>query len=302
MVEIFFLGFRAKVFAAEETFRVVTYNVENYVVDPDSARPMKTQAAKSKVWESILVAKPDVLALEEIGSSNALIEIQGALEERGLSLPYSELIQGFDTNIHVAVLSRFVLDARNPHTNDSYLLNGQQFYVSRGFAEVEVEVNTHYSFTLLAAHLKSKRKVGYADESDMRLEEVRLLRKHVDECFDKDKNVNLLVLGDMNDLRDSKTVRCLIGRGNRALTDTRPGEQDVGNVPAEKNPSARKRPVCWTEYFEKEDLYSRLDYILVSRGMAREWIESQSSIPVVHGWGEGSDHRPVVATFHAEDR
>ena len=132
MVEIFFLGFRAKVFAAEETFRVVTYNVENYVVDPDSARPMKTQAAKSKVWESILVAKPDVLALEEIGSSNALIEIQGALEERGLSLPYSELIQGFDTNIHVAVLSRFVLDARNPHTNDSYLLNGQQVYVSRG--------------------------------------------------------------------------------------------------------------------------------------------------------------------------
>ncbi len=284
-----------------ETFRIVTYNIENYVIDAGSARPIKEQASREAVWEGILAAKPDVLALEEVGSSNALVEIQNALGQHSLDLPYSELINGYDTNIHVAILSRFPLDERHPHTNDAYLLNGQRLLVSRGFAQVDVTVNSNYSFTMIVAHLKSKRPVLVASEADMRLEEARLLRQKIDACFAEDKNVNLVVLGDLNDLKDSKPIRAVIGRGNAALTDTRPAERHADAAPA-TNHRAAMRSESWTQFYEKEDLYSRVDYILLSRGMAHEWLPEETYIPVLADWGVASDHRPLVASFTAEDR
>ena len=51
-----------------------------------------------------------------------------------------------------------------------------------------------------------------------------------------------------------------------------------------------------------EDVYSRIDYILLSPGMARELDRTNSWIPVVANWGHGSDHRPVVTTFVARDK
>ena len=125
--------------AHAETFRVAAYNVENYLDQPtESRRHAKSEAAKAKVRESIEAMKPDVLALEEMGTTNALLELRASLKAEGLDFPYWEQVQGFDTNIHVAVLSRFPIIARHPHTNDDFLLDGRRFQVSRGFAEVEL--------------------------------------------------------------------------------------------------------------------------------------------------------------------
>src|SRR3982750_4790637 len=64
-----------------ETFRVATYNVENYLDQPTESRPhAKSAAAKSKIRESIRALKPDVLALEEMGSTNALLELRAGLK------------------------------------------------------------------------------------------------------------------------------------------------------------------------------------------------------------------------------
>jgi endonuclease/exonuclease/phosphatase family metal-dependent hydrolase len=51
-----------------------------------------------------------------------------------------------------------------------------------------------------------------------------------------------------------------------------------------------------------EDVYSRIDYIMLSSGMARELDRANSSIPVVPNWGHGSYHRPVVISVHTKDR
>ena len=51
-----------------------------------------------------------------------------------------------------------------------------------------------------------------------------------------------------------------------------------------------------------EDTYSRIDYILLSPGMAREWVKDETYVLALPNWGVGSDHRPLVATFVAEDR
>jgi endonuclease/exonuclease/phosphatase family metal-dependent hydrolase len=287
--------------ASAETFRVATYNLEGYLDQPTETRAAKLPAAKAKVRESILALKPDVLAIQEVGSTNALLELRDSLKAEGLGLPYWEHVSGFDTNIHIAILSRFPIVARHPHKDDSFLLSGRRFRVSRGLGEVDIQVNTNYSFTLIAAHLKSKRAVAQADEAEMRLEEAKLLREKVDAVLATNPNANLVVLGDFNDTKDSASTKAVIGRGKHKLVDTRPGERKGDNAPSQ-NPAWEPRNVTWTHYYGKEDSYTRIDYILLSPGMAREWVTNDTYALTMPNWGVGSDHRPIVATFEAEDK
>jgi len=230
-----------------------------------------------------------------MGSPTALQQLQADLQKAGLEYPFSDHLTGFDTNIHLALLSRFPIISRNPHTNDSFLLYGRRYRVSRGFAEVEIEVTPSYRFTLINAHLKSQRSVHYADQAELREEEARLLRRIVSRRLAAKPQANLLVLGDLNDTQDSPPLRLLLGRGKSALVDVRPAELN-GDDPA----SAKQRTVTWTHFYAKEDSYSRIDYVLVSRGMARELKESH--LVTIPNWGVASDHRPLTATFHAQDR
>jgi endonuclease/exonuclease/phosphatase family metal-dependent hydrolase len=284
-------------FTSAETFRVATYNLESYLDQPTQTRPAKLAAAKAKVRESILALKPDVLAVQEMGRTNALLELRDSLKADGLDLPFWEHVSGFDTNIHVAILSKFPITARRPHTDESFLLGGRRFRVSRGFGEVDIQAATNYSFTLIAAHLKSKRAVAQADEAEMRLEEAKLLRATVDARLAADPNANIVVLGDFNDTKDSASTKAVIGRGKLKLVDTRPAERNGDNAPGRE-----PRNVAWTHYYAREDSYSRIDYILLSSGMAREWIARDTYVLTLPNWGVGSDHRPIVATFEAEDK
>src|SRR5215470_1240960 len=283
-----------------QTFRIATYNLDNYLDAPAGTRHAKSEESKAKVQESILAIKPDVLAVEEMGTLSALQELRGSLKTKGLDFPNWEYVCGFDTNIHVAVLSKFPFTSVRPQTNDYFLLNGKRFRVSRGFAMVSVQVNTNYSFTLIAAHLKSKRAIAAADEAELRVEEAKVLREKIDEAFAANPNVNLVVLGDLNDYKNSDSVRAVIGRGKHKLVDTRPAERN-GDDPATP-PRIDPPTVTWTHYYATEDVYSRLDYILLSPGMAREWITNETYVLALPNWGKASDHRPIAATFEAEEK
>ena len=285
---------------AAETFRVATYNVQNYIEERSGTRPAKSEAAKAKVRESIRATKADVIALQEMGGTNALLELRASLKRDGCDFPFWEHISAWDTNIHVAVLSKFPILARRPHTNDSFVLLAKQYHVRRGFAEVDIQVTTNYSFTLITAHLKSRLPVYEANEAELRTEEAKILREKIDTCFATNVNVNLVVLGDFNDTPDTRSTRAVIGR-KHALIDTRPAERNGDDQPNE-NPRYPPPKITWTHYYGKEDRYSRIDYILLSRGLAHEWRTNETFIPTVPNWGVGSDHRPIVATFWAQDR
>jgi exonuclease III len=55
-------------------------------------------------------------------------------------------------------------------------------------------------------------------------------------------------------------------------------------------------------FYGVEDTYSRIDYILLSPGMAREWVKKETYVLALPNWGVGSDHRPIVAAFEAENK
>jgi endonuclease/exonuclease/phosphatase family metal-dependent hydrolase len=284
-----------------DSFRVATYNVQNYLDAASGTRPAKSDVAKAKVRESIIATKADVIALQEMGGTNALLELRASLKREGADYPHWEHVRAADTNIHVAVLSKFPITARRPHTNDSFLLFNRRHFVKRGFAEVDVKVNDRYQFTLLTAHLKSKLTAFEADEQELRDEEAAILRQKVEAILTARPDANLIVAGDLNDVRDSKPVRTLLAAGRKhALFDTRPAEPNGDDQP-NNNPRYPAPQVTWTHFYGKEDTYRRIDYLLLSKGMTRDWISGGTRIIQVPNWGVGSDHRPIVAEFTTED-
>ncbi len=283
--------------AGAETIRVAAYNVENYLDAPTESRArVKSDGAKKKIRESIRAINPDVLALEEMGTTNALLELRASLKDEGCDFPFWEHVSGFDTNIHVAVLSKLPIVARHPHTEENFLLDGKRFRVSRGFAEVEIQATTNFNFTLIAAHLKSRRPVPQADEGELRLQEAKVLRGIIDKKLAKDANARLVVLGDFNDLKNSEPVKALIGRGKTKLTDTRPAERNGDNAPNE-NSRYEPRNITWTHYYGVEDSYSRIDYILLSHALTAHWLKAETYVLAIPNWSVGSDHRPITAAF-----
>jgi endonuclease/exonuclease/phosphatase family metal-dependent hydrolase len=296
-----FLGIALIEPRASDEFTVGTFNMENYLETSSGTRPGKSIAARAKVRETIRAMEADVLGLQEIGGTNALEELRSSLKSEGVDYRYWELVSGFDTNIQVAVLSKFPITARRPHSGEDFLMNGRRFRMTRGIADLDIEINAHYSFTLLVAHLKSRRPVAEADESELREQEAIILREKIDEHLRVDPDINLIVLGDLNDTKDARSTRAVIGKGRSSLVDTRPAEK---NGDAFQKPTSRLTPrtITWTHFYGKEDTYSRFDYILASQGMVREWQPKGTFIVTLANWGLASDHRALVASFVAEDR
>ena len=291
----------AQATSAGDTFTVGTYNLENYLIAPRETRAAKPVEARARIRETIKALNADVLALQEVGGKAALAELRGDLEKEGLNYPQWEIVEGPDPFLNIAILSRYPIAARRPHPDESFLLNGRRFKVSRGFAEVDIHVNARYTFTLMTTHLKSRRPVPQADEADLREQEALRLREIIDARLAANPEINLVVCGDLNDVKSSPSTRVVIGQGKTALVDLRPTEQD-GDT---ENPPGGKgslRRVTWTYFYAKEDTYSRIDFILTSRSMVREWNRRETQVLALPYWGEASDHRPVIASFFAGNR
>jgi endonuclease/exonuclease/phosphatase family metal-dependent hydrolase len=143
--------------------------------------------------------------------------------------------------------------------------------------------------------------IPQADEAELRLEEAKVLRQKIDLSLAADPAVNLIVVGDFNDTKDSASTKVILGKGKARLLDTRPAER---NGDSELSPDLERsgHKVTWTHFYAKDDVYSRIDFILLSPGMANEWVSQETYALSLPGWGVASDHRPILATFVAEDR
>ncbi len=273
--------------------RFVGYNVENWLIlesryDFDtrvtSKNAPKPDKEKTAVVEILHNARPDVLGVCEIGSKEDLLDIQTRLKTAGLDLPHSHFSSGVDSSRHLGLLSRFPIIATAQPKDSQYQLNGKEYGIQRGILDATVQSPDQRTWRFLGVHLKSKRDVEDGDQSQMRINEAQLVRKHIDEILKADPQARLISYGDFNDTRASAPIRIIQGPNNSPKAMTPIGLHD-------------SRREYWTHFWAKEDSYSRFDYIFFSQALKNEVSFKECGILDPANWNEASDHRAVLGVF-----
>ena len=276
-------------FPAPGEFSVMSFNLRQYrLLDrdegPDPLAPRPRPEADA-LFDVIRMASPDVLAVQEMGPPDAWSDFKERLRAAGLQYRYEEYLRVDPNDSNLALLSKYPVVGRYPQTNDIYTIGPAQFPVRRGFLDVEIEVNPDYRFRLVAAHLKSKVFHAYG-QAEMRRNEARLLGNHARAILDQNPDANLLVLGDFNDIPDSRVLREIRTYQDKPLLlDLRPAD-----------PSGD----AWT-WRAPNDVHERVDYLLASPAMARELVLDKTTVSRAPLLLRATDHRPIYAVFAARD-
>lgn len=272
------------------TFSVMTYNLGRYNLDDRDSdgqfNDPKPEKERRAVWEVIASERPDILAVQEIGNPTIFEEFRFGLKSLGLDYPYAVHMQRGQSELGMAVLSRYPIENVWRHLDDRYSMGEAQLPVLRGFLECEIAITPQYRLRLITAHLKSKvfHQLG---QTEMRRNEARLLNKIVRTRLRENPEINLLVVGDMNDVYNSAAIREITGDRQPVLHDLRP-QDALGDV--------------WTRYEAGDDSYVRIDYLFASDGLRPEYIADASRAVRHPSMGIASDHRPLVGVFLAEER
>jgi endonuclease/exonuclease/phosphatase family metal-dependent hydrolase len=266
------------------------YNLEDYFQASDfpggREKVSKSPEAIAAEIHVIQDIHPDILGVCEMGPPAEFTSFQAELKNAGFDFPYTEYVQGPDPERHVALLSRFPIVSHQSVQDVPYELDGREEKVSRGFLDVTIAVGgTQLRF--IGVHLKSKLKDTSEDEAELRRNEAHLLRQHIDTVLAADPATKLVVYGDFNDTKGQPCIKEILGPRNSpgALRDLWLRDTDGDH---------------WTEYWSYEDVYSRIDYIMVSHNLLPAVDYPKSSINRSPEWNKASDHRAVVATLRLE--
>jgi len=273
--------------------RFVGYNLANWLVlderyDEETKKKgkdvPKPEAEKKAVVAVVAAAKPDVFGVCEIGTRDDLIDVQTRLKAAGLDLPHLHYTGGVDPTRHLGLLSRFPIVGTAKPVDTTYQIGGKDYGIQRGILDASIKTPDGRSWRFVGVHLKSKREVEEGDQNEMRTREAELLRRHLDEIFKADPDVRLIQYGDFNDTRMTNPLKVV---------------QGPYNSPRALMPIALKdsRGEFWTHYWGREDVYSRIDYIMVSEAMRKDVINDQCRILESKDWKTASDHRPLLGVF-----
>ncbi len=270
-------------------FSVMTFNVGRYGYHDRTGDgqkgDLKPDAERNAVITIIRDASPDVLAIQEIGGPVVFEGFKRALASEGISYAFEAYLQREQSEMNLAVLSRYPIIATHQHVDDMFSVGDEQIPVKRGFLEVDIAVHPGYQFRMLVAQLKSK-EYHPLGQTEMRRSEARLLNNHVRRALSRNPRMNLLVVGDMNDHVRSAPLRTLMGNQQEFLNDLRPTDA-YGEI--------------WTAFEEVTETYHRYDYILVSPYMLPEYVAEKSNV-IRHPLNKASSaRRPLFAVFQARD-
>lgn len=269
--------------------RFIAYNVKNWLtmdryVDRKSLKgASKPDNEKQAVVELLARHAPDVIGLCEIGTAADLAELQEMLKAAGLTLPHSHYTSGSDPTRRLGLLSRFPITSTAKPAESQFQLAGQTYAINRGILDATVKARDK-SYRFLGVHLKSKREIKQADQEAIRFNEARLLRKHVDSIFAADPEARLVVYGDVNDTRPTRTMKMITGQYNDPTYLTA--------IPAKDS-----QQTAWTYHWALHDIYSRIDFVTVSRALRAEVDFPAAKILDEPGWDVASDHRAILAIF-----
>lgn len=274
---------------------VASYNVENYLrmerrVDgktiPDAPKPESEIAAVIDVIKEI---NPDILGIVEMGDETDLADFQARLKTAGLDYPHKEWVKGTDAARHLALLSRFPIVARNSRDDVPFEMNGRQMRIGRGILDVTVQLSDSFNLRLVGAHLKSRREVPEFDQEAMRAKEAWFFRKHLDDILRANPKEKLMLFGDLNDTKNEYPVKELIGSAKDPFR-----MKDLF--------LADRYGYRWTHFWSAADIYSRIDYLLISDGLWPAVNRDKSGISSSKIWFKASDHRAIFSTITVPEK
>lgn len=274
-----------------EAIRIASYNLGNYLstdrlVDgvwrQDYPKPEREKNALRAI---ILQAKPQILLVQEVGSSSHLRELQSDLRLQGLDYPHRYHLMAVDQTRQIAALSQIKAQAVLKHTDLGFTYQGERRTLLRGMLELVFELENGAQFSVFNLHLKSRWTVDKTDPeaSKFRTAEAQAARNRILE-----RTVGLgrmaYVLGaDFNDHPGSAPFRRFLQKGPRR----------IGQLITARD----QRHERWTYFYGKEVTYQMVDALIVSPNLLSQ---------VAGGFGHivdhphallASDHRLVYADF-----
>ncbi|MDW3193784.1 MAG: endonuclease/exonuclease/phosphatase family protein [Cytophagales bacterium] len=282
-------------FPEEETFKVLSWNVEHFV-DPyddpyirnrreDNPDPDMPQRAQLLV-EAIKMADADVVILQEFESEKYLMSLaRDSFPELGYQFFADAASPGWYMN--VVLMSRFPLGVLQAYGDIYTPVTG--YVDDEGNKQTQVNLNTRmwtmqifadpsYDFWLTGVHLKAGR--GPRNEA-MRAGQIHLLNQQFDQLVQQNPEANLMMAGDFNAYPNSNELKLLT---DNHLID----------------------PMDSTVWTHPSDLPARrLDYMLVNQGMANEMVVG--SVQPVYFFNADSmrmlsDHLPVIGEFRRGEK
>ncbi len=182
--------------------KIATYNVENlfdlrysgheyeeYIPNTAWKWNAATYRVKLKNIARVIVdLNPDIIALQEIESLQALKDLRAQIQRDGLYLPYYAIASAKDTTVKVALLSKYPL-----HTQE---LRVTASYKYRNILEAKVQLGDEKLY-LFVNHWKAK-----SGPESKRIASAKVLKQRLNSLG----NVNYILLGDFNsDYIENKT-------------------------------------------------------------------------------------------------
>lgn len=290
--------FAAALLSAAEPERLTfcSYNLKNWLTmdrfDQQTYKTLpsapKPEDERQRVVKILAAIKPDILGVCEIGNADDLADLQKRLKATGIDLPHTELAHGGDETRRLAILSRLPIKLRNSQTDLKYQLGAQTLPFQRGILHVTIPITPTFDLHCVGVHLKSKREITEADQAQMRRNEARLLRKHLDSIFTQEPGARILAYGDFNEHRNEPAISDIIG--SPRTSDT--AMQDVW--------LKDKDGEVWTHFWDAADTYSRLDYCFASRLLRPHLDYRGCYIYSARDFDKASDHRPLVLKISPE--
>jgi len=221
------------------TLRVATYNLKDFFSPRREAERGVVQAKLANIAAGLRRAQADVVALQEVGSTELLEQLVCAVPE----LKYGAPIVGSRDRrgIGNAILSRLPVQWSQVHESKELpfprFVDGDpepfpaRIPLRRGIVHVRIEAGSLGEVDVLTAHFKSnlparRKTAAYEDVPDatphaigesavrslvVRAAEALFMRGLVDGIFAHSPDHAVCVLGDLNDTIDSMPVRLVRG-------------------------------------------------------------------------------------------
>ncbi len=268
-----------------DEFSVMTYNLDRFGYhdrdgdgQPNNPKPeIEVEAVIALIFD----VSPDILALQEIGGPQIIEDLRNRLEHYGLRYDYVEYLRRDESELNMAVLSRYPIVSRRSKLEDAYTIGEARLPVTRGILDVDIEIRPSHIVRMMTAHLKSKTYHPLG-QTEMRRNEARLLNNHVRHALNENPGLHLIVAGDMGDGIGSAALRTITGTEGEYLVDTRPSDS-FGEI--------------WTYFNADQEEYLRHDYILCSINMVPLLVSEKTAVIRHRSGATASTHRPVMAVF-----